>query len=447
MKHTILKITLAALTAAALSACDSGGGDNSEPIVNQPELPFGVDKNFGSAGYVKPDFSATHDSLNNTRSYDIASVTTDAAGRVTAVGRFKNSDRGSDRAFIARFLPSGAPDTTCGTNGVTELFELGLGEALDKIQAAPGGGYYAMVSSERRAMRITEGCMIDRAYGTDGFAWANYRAQYLDMAVGADDSIVLLARDHVVRVQPNGVTDATFGGGAAAALRYPASASTLMESVRIRQDGRIVIGGRIQYGGSAAVSNYFAFVAQLDASGQLDTGFGNGGFATSEPGFVVELDRGGQSLDLTNDGGAILAWGGRKVLADGTAPSDVSVMFKVDSRGVAAQSFGRNGLVEWTHKGYHALNYRVSVDANEAFACGALNESAAPSLGAAYVLGVNVTTGNVDWAVMFKDAQQNPAMGQTYKFCHSIAAANGRTYAAISGIDIHNDAVITRVLR
>jgi uncharacterized delta-60 repeat protein len=147
---------------------------------------------------------------------------------------------------------------------------------------------------------------LDTTFGNGGFVvtsvnfnltsnWAN------NVVVQPDDKIVVaavvfdganpsMARNfYVIRYDPNGTLDQTFGNGGISTFAFTATLDREdAYGLALQPDGKILVGGSISDATSAAG------VARLNSDGSLDTTFGSGGkvmfvYASKENGQVFKI--------------------------------------------------------------------------------------------------------------------------------------------------------------
>jgi len=165
-------------------------------------------------------------------------VAFDAAGNILVGGYVYDGNTGDEDFAVARLLPSGAIDTSFGDAGRARIdFALGgYDDEASRVLVAPSGAIYLVGS-------------------------AGYQNSYLYMAVA--------------RLTPQGALDDAWGNGGKATISIPSNDddSAQADAAALQADGKLLVAGTTRNGGG----NFrFAF-ARLDASGQLDASFGEGG--------------------------------------------------------------------------------------------------------------------------------------------------------------------------
>lgn len=107
-----------------------------------------------------------------------------------------------------------------------------------------------------------------------------------------------------IRFNSSGTLDNTFGNGGKAIFSFPSSTEAFLTSIKVQPDGKIVAGG-FRYGGN---EDDFALI-RLNPNGSLDASFGNGGYViTSFPNQIAGTFEAISSIAMQNNG-RILAVG------------------------------------------------------------------------------------------------------------------------------------------
>jgi uncharacterized delta-60 repeat protein len=227
-----------------------------------------------------------------------------ADGKIVAAGDVRTPS-GEFMFALARYRPNGRLDDTFGGDGkVTTGF---AGQAFaesvaiqddGKILAAgrfnpdPGNGRFALV-------RYQPSGALDDTFGGDGKVTTGFAEDVgaAGVAVQADGKIVAAGtlnttagreRFALARYKPSGGLDDTFGGDGRVTTGFPGHAAA--RDVAIQADGNIVAAGRFFRDGG---TERFALVG-YQPSGELDDTFGgNGkvttGFAGSESAEAVDI--------------------------------------------------------------------------------------------------------------------------------------------------------------
>jgi uncharacterized delta-60 repeat protein len=167
---------------------------------------------------------------------------------------------------VARFTPSGLLDATFGSRGGIVVTDLGGDDRAHSIAVQPDG-----------------------AILVGGSGWVD---------TGAEEFAL-------VRYLDDGRLDPSFGSGGVVVTDFRGG-DDRAQSIFIRPDGRILLGGNIQLSGGCqpvGCERYGFGLAQYTADGALDTNFGTGG--RIEPDFIVSS--GAYAAVLMPDGVVALA--------------------------------------------------------------------------------------------------------------------------------------------
>lgn len=235
-----------------------------------------LDTSFGTGGKLTTAFTGSdHDRAN--------ALLIQPDGKIVVGGQasFSSAAGGVDFA-LARYLPSGALDTSFGTGGrVTtpisaeggsdKIFALAL--QGDRIVAAGGDTF--------QLARYTASGALDLTFGTGGkvpkfFPGNNSGAT--SVVVDAQNRLVVGGHDQmntaVVRLTKDGAPDPTFGNAGRTVLKLNPSNWNVATAVAVQTDGKVVAGSWVYEGNSS--NDNFA-VTRLMETGQVDPDFGIGG--------------------------------------------------------------------------------------------------------------------------------------------------------------------------
>lgn len=190
------------------------------------------------------------------------------------------------------------------------------------------------------------------------------------IAIDADGRIVVVGtsspEEHtyrlaLVRYEPDGRLDQSFGQGGLVTAGFSGSA------VVIDSNGRIVVAGDMS---SAAMGSDFA-LARYNADGSLDTAFGNDGLVTTDFPRTGALDTGSidgaSAIVIDGDGRIIVAGGSGFFLPTDEmleAQSYDFALARYDADGSLDPTFGRAGLVttDISGAGSNDLGWAMAVD-------------------------------------------------------------------------------------
>jgi uncharacterized delta-60 repeat protein len=199
---------------------------------------------------------------------------------------------GEERFAIARLTTGGTPDGTFGEDGIAStkvgvnvnaLFALAVqpdGKIVAAGTADPGSG-----NTSFAVARFLPDGTLDQSFGDHGTVVTSFVGTAEAVVIQSDGKIVV-AGDHVqlpslhfdfglVRFQPDGDLDPSFGNGGTLTTPFPAGDSQALGLALDRQ-GRIVAGG----GAGSLAHSTFALARYLDGGG-LDSAFGDNGLVTT----------------------------------------------------------------------------------------------------------------------------------------------------------------------
>jgi len=235
--------------------------------------PGDFDTSFGGDGSMSLDWGPFA---------SVTGVLVQPDGRIVASG-----GGGDPSAFIVARLTSNGPlDTGFGTNGMTTLSVVG-GDWADDVARQPDGkivvaGLTGPTSAEGVVMRLNPNGTADDSFGTGGITGLDYGgADDLldDVVIQPDGKIVVVGRggttnDWVVtRLTPQGLPDPSFDGDGTAVLDL--GGDDWASSVALQADGKVVVAG---HRSRAAI-----WVARLNADGSPDTSFSGDGRLPLQP--------------------------------------------------------------------------------------------------------------------------------------------------------------------
>lgn len=325
--------------------------------------PGELDLTFDGDGKVTTDFGGVQ------AGESASSVVTQADGKIVAAGRSVRSlnslgfVRDVDWA-LARYNPDGSLDPSFGSGGkVLTSFYNGNGFSTNftnpgdaatdvaiqsdgKIVAAGYATKLYDLSDFAVARYKTDGA-LDKTFGSSGKVKVDLGGHDAASAVAiqADGKIVVGGRGAtncsncqspfiLVRLNPNGSLDSTFGTGGKV-LTYVSTVDNHLEDLAIQSNGKIVGVG--SSGGQAGLGNDLFTVLRWNSNGTLDSAFGTGGSTTTmiAGGFGAFA-----SMALQTDG---------KIVAGGTAgigsEGAISALARFNTDGSFDSTFDTDGIV------------------------------------------------------------------------------------------------------
>jgi uncharacterized delta-60 repeat protein len=230
------------------------------------------------------------------------------------------------------------------------------------------GGYKFVV------VRVNPDGSLDATFGGTGIVTTSFSTgsdRAYAVALQADGKIVVAGyatsgSGNVFAVarynQPDGSLDATFGSGGKTTVSFPThppTSDTEARSVAIQADGKIVVGGFVNITGA---------IARLNSNGSLDASFASGGKLTS-------------SINASPLGGLVIQADGKIVLggyASGGHSSGYDfALARYNANGSPDTAFGNGGVATADFSGSDDRIHAVTIDGNN-------NIVAAGNTGAGY---------------------------------------------------------------
>ncbi|KAA1424334.1 hypothetical protein [Nocardioides antri] len=319
--------------------------------VVQRFLPSGApDLSFGGDGEVVADFGAPT---------EIWGMAVQADGRIVIAGTSAvPADADDSDLAIARYTASGALDTTFRGDGIARL-DLGFRDGAHAVAATPdgkilvagrsqvGGGFDFLVA------RFTATGALDGAFSGDGRVTVGFGGvadEAMDVEVQADGKVVVAGRtdaggtaDHdfaVARLRSGGALDHGFHLDGKVTTDF--GGSDKAAGLALRPDGRLVVAGWRVGGGSD-----FA-LARYTAAGELDTSFHGDGRLTTAFGATYDYAK---DVAIQPDGRIVVVGSARvSPVGDGDF-----ALARYRPSGALDSSFGDGGRVETDVSGYDSL--------------------------------------------------------------------------------------------
>ena len=330
--RTVLIVAIATAIVASVSvrarvSFASGDGD--------------LDSTFGLGGKVTTDFSG--------RSSGAAALALQSDGKIVVAGDVLSATGPPDFA-VARYNTDGSLDSSFGSGGRVTTDFAGRSDNGTAIAVQPdgkilvaGGANLGATQFDFALVRYNANGSLDSTFGPGGKVTTDFNGG-LDaasaIALQADGMIVAAgfatAGDPhmaLVRYNPNGTLDTTFGTGGKVITDINGTRD-FANAVAIQPDGKIVAGGSTLV---PAVSFVMFALARYNTDGSLDSTFGSGGKVTTQVVFGDGEDDEIFALAIQPDG---------RILAAGEAnfAQDFG-MVRYQSNGSPDTAFGTNGVV------------------------------------------------------------------------------------------------------
>jgi uncharacterized delta-60 repeat protein len=306
-----------------------------------------LDPTFGTAGTLMTDLNRSTDLAN--------AVAVQSDGKLVVVGQtYKNNDYSTEDFAVARYNTDGTLDTTFGRGGKVRTDFPGLAAVPSSVVIQPdgkivvAGGAFPLFTflGDIKVVRYNPNGSLDRSFGAGGIVTTNFpQGSYaFDVALQSDGKITVAGTHFVAfdpgessdtdfalaRYNPDGSPDATFGNGGQVSTDFVGFEDDAF-SVLIQPDGKIVAVGSAN---DPATFYDFAAVRYL-SNGTIDTTFGVGG--------KVRTDFGDQNFDRARSA-ALQADG--KIVAAGFAISQNGGV-----QNFAVARYTSNGILDTTFSG------------------------------------------------------------------------------------------------
>ena len=290
---------------------------------------------FTTGGELDPTFSGdgrrTLDFLGMDRRDEVDDLAVQADGKIVTAGWTGNHDLTNAGFAVARFRPNGTLDPTFSDDGMVRTnfpqgeaygYSVGIdsegrilvaGEVSVHDEATPSDWDFAVV-------RYRPNGTLDPSFGGDGKVLVDFDGGTdgaWDLAIQPNDKIVIAGwtrpgmfyRSAVARLRTDGQPDGSFNGDGRFTLNFRTQTHNWALAVRLRPDGKIVVGGHVDFDPAGGEIGLF----RLTSSGTLDRAFG-------EDGKVIDSLAGGggdyfDDLALQQDGKIVVT--GRFEDADG----------------------------------------------------------------------------------------------------------------------------------
>ena len=250
-----------------------------------------LDPTFGTGGTVMTDINRSTDLAN--------AVAVQSDGKLVVVGQtYKNNDFSGEDFVVARYNTDGTLDTTFGRGGKVRTDFPGLAAVPSSV-----------------------------VIQTDG---------KIVVAGGAFPLFTFLGNFELVRYNPNGSLDRSFGNGGIVTTTFPEG--SYADAVALQSDGKIVAAGTVFVDFiPGEPSNTDFALARYNVDGSLDTTFGNGGTATTDffgnedDAFSVLIQSDGKivAVGSANNPASFYDFAAARYLSNGTIDTTFGVAGKV----------------------------------------------------------------------------------------------------------------------
>lgn len=228
--------------------------------------------------------------LNVGTGYDaFGDVVQQDGGRLVSVGQTQDGDR--DFILLGLTAGDGYLDSSFGGGGVT-VTDIAVGQAdvANAVALLPDGrllvaGYANNGTDDDMAVaRYSKNGVLDEDFGSGGFTVIDFGGaeRVNNLAVDGEGNIVLVGEADddmgIARLTAEGEPDTGFGDGGKVHLDRAGSYDDAV-GVAFGSNGAIYVGGSSEVG----ESRFSMAAVVLTADGELDTGFGEDGWALATP--------------------------------------------------------------------------------------------------------------------------------------------------------------------
>ena len=309
-----------------------------------------LDPSFGKGGRVMTDLAHSTDIAN--------AVAIQDDGKVVVVGTaYKDNDYSNEDFAVARYNPDGTLDPSFGNHGRVGTDFPGLAAVPSSVVIQPdgkivvAGGAFPLFTflGDFKIVRYNPNGSLDASFGNGGIVTTSFPGQgsyAFAVALQPDDKIIAAGTDFVdfssddssntdfalARYNPDGTPDSTFGIAGQVTTDF-AGFNDDAFSILVQPDGKLVA-----VGSAKRPTTFYDFAAvRYLSNGTIDTTFGIAG--------RVRTDFGVQGFDQARS--AVLAPNG-KIVAAGFAISEQGLnqnfaVARYTSNGVLDTSFSGDG--------------------------------------------------------------------------------------------------------
>jgi uncharacterized delta-60 repeat protein len=311
-----------------------------------------LDPTFGTGGMVTSDLNHSTDIAN--------AVAVEADGKLVVVGTsYKHNDFTGEDFVVTRYNTDGTLDNAFGAGGRARTDFPGLAAVPSSLVIQPdgkivvAGGAFPLFTflGDFRVVRYNPNGSLDTSFGDGGIVTTRFpEGSYASAVALQPDGKIIAAGTFFVdfnpgessntdfalaRYNPDGTLDATFGNGGLVSTDFFGQEDDAF-SVLIQPDGKIVA-----VGSANNPANYYDFAAARYLSdGPLDTTFGVAGKVNTDFG-SRNFDR-AQSAALQPDGRIVAA--GFAISRNGSAQN--FAVARYTSNGVLDTTFSRDGKMQ-----------------------------------------------------------------------------------------------------
>jgi uncharacterized delta-60 repeat protein len=332
----------------------------------EPQAAGGsLDTSFGNGGIVTTDFFG--------HSCAPEALVVQPDGKIVVAGSTVASDQSGYDFALARYNHDGSLDSSFGAGGkvTTDFFQhsdqaVSMALQPDGKVVVVGSALITLTKLVAAVARYNSDGSLDTGFGAGGKATMDFGGDFsaaTAVVLQSDGKIVIagVLRNAqntfwsfiVARLTPSGAPDAGFGSGG---MITGPSIKTFNAAIGLatQPDGKIIVSG---YAGADTAATQVFAVLRFNVDGTLDSGFGTGGFVTTD--FLLGLGSVGDNVLLLPDGRIIVA---------GTARDSQGIYYFALARynpdGTLDSAFGNGGKVTTSFPGGKAATPWVAHQAD-----------------------------------------------------------------------------------
>ena len=325
-----------------------------------------LDPTFGTGGQVTTDFNHSTDIAN--------AVALQSDGKLVVVGQtYKHNDYTGEDFAVARYNGDGTLDTSFGNGGKVTTDFPGLAAVASSVVVQPdgkilvaGGAFPGFTFlGDFELVRYNPDGSLDTSFGSGGIVTTSFPGQgsyAFALALQSDGKIIAAGTDFVnfssedssntdfalERYNPDGTPDTTFGNGGQVTTDFDGFNDDAF-SILVQPDGKLVAVGSAK---NPATFYDFAAVRYL-ANGTIDTTFGVAGKVRTDFGHA-DFDQ-ARSAVLQPDGKIVAA--GTTIFNNGL--SEPFAVARYNSNGTLDTTFDSDGKLLIDFGSFDQTAYKV----------------------------------------------------------------------------------------
>lgn len=330
-----------------------GATGSSDPLIITRHLTDGtLDPTFGESGIITMK-------LNVGQSYTLMDVVLQHDGKVV-LGADLGPPDGVTILMFARLSQDGQLDISFGNNGIV-LIDLNLSaeDTLKKIAVQPDGkvvalarAIYGFDNQDSMMLRLNADGTLDPTFGSGGMSYQFPSFSTLFRLITQPDGKLLLSGARqglgmLSRYDSGGLPDPGFGQDGHVYFDLTEQHGMAeVSATALQNDGKIVVVGN-----AGGASTQVAWIARVEADGQLDASFNNGAPLETKLGTAGNAD---SAVAIQTDGKIVSL--GRTF---GTSAEYRVTLMRFLSDGRRDAPFGIDGIVQTPPAGWFDLLTRL----------------------------------------------------------------------------------------